>query len=364
MSGTDDILTATADRLFGELCTPALYSQLEGAVWPSDAWAALAESGLDKATTSEARGGAGASAREVAAVLRVAGARALPLPLAETLLAELALAAAGLAPEDGPLTIGPVFRRDRLALARRGGRWTLSGTLRRIPWGRGARLVAIADTDDGPATVLVDKASRIRAGSSDASEPRDDLFFDDLVLDDARVGAPGAGMTAQGLYAAGALYRAVQMVGALETVLQLTVDYAKTRTQFGRPIGKFQAVQQQIAVMACHVAAAGAACDGAAEAFESGPAHVEIGIAKARIGEAAGIAAAIAHQVHASMGFTHEYPLHLSTRRLWSWREEFGSETEWMRWIGRNALAMGGEALWPFLTAGVKKPAVPLAEMS
>ena len=74
--------------------------------------------------------------------------------------------------------------------------------------------------------------------------------------------------------------------------------------------------------------------------------------AKARVGEAAGIAAAIAHQVHAAIGFTHEHALHRSTRRLWSWREEFGSESEWAEWVGECVAGLGGsEALWPFITA-------------
>jgi acyl-CoA dehydrogenase len=72
------------------------------------------------------------------------------------------------------------------------------------------------------------------------------------------------------------------------------------------------------------------------------------------VGEAAGIAAAIAHQVHAAMGFTHEHALHLSTRRLWSWRDEFGNEADWFAWVGQQAARVGGESLWAFLTAAAR----------
>ena len=142
-------------------------------------------------------------------------------------------------------------------------------------------------------------------------------------------------------------------------MLELTVAYAKERVQFGRPIGKFQAVQQQIAVLATHVAASRAAVEAAIDAAARGPAFFEIAAAKARVGEAAGIAAGIAHQVHGAIGFTHEHALHRSTRRLWSWRDEFGAEHEWSAWIGNVAARVGGEGLWSFLTAA-DKPGLPL----
>ena len=137
------------------------------------------------------------------------------------------------------------------------------------------------------------------------------------------------------------------MTGALETILSLTVRYAQERVQVGRPIGEFQAIQQQISVLASHVAAAVAAAQGAIDRAARSDADFEIAAAKTRIGEAAGISAVIAHQVHGAMGFTHEHSLQLSTRRLWAWRDEFGSEAEWAEWIGRAVARVGGSGLWP-----------------
>ncbi len=90
---------------------------------------------------------------------------------------------------------------------------------------------------------------------------------------------------------------------------------------------KFQAVQQNLAVLAGQTAAAVAAADMAAEAVADGLKLLPIAAAKARTGEAAGIAAAIAHQVHGAIGFTFEHNLHFLTRRLWSWRDEFGKDS-------------------------------------
>ena len=149
----------------------------------------------------------------------------------------------------------------------------------------------------------------------------------------------------------GAAVRLQQMAGALETILEQSVQWALDRSQFGRPIAKFQAVQHNLATLAGEVAAAGAAADLAAEAC-AGPelGAAEVAIAKVRAGEAAGTGAAIAHQVHGAMGFTYEHTLHHATRRLWSWREEFGNETVWATRLGRMVAAQGADRLWPFIT--------------
>jgi acyl-CoA dehydrogenase len=88
--------------------------------------------------------------------------------------------------------------------------------------------------------------------------------------------------------------------------------------------------------------ATAAAVDGAL----SRPNELNIAIAKVRAGEGAGSAAAAAHQVHGAIGFTDEHVLHHSTRRLWSWRDEFGTETAWATRIGRLASARGADMVW------------------
>jgi acyl-CoA dehydrogenase len=129
------------------------------------------------------------------------------------------------------------------------------------------------------------------------------------------------------------------------------VRYVTERKQFGRPIGTFQAVQHNLAILAGHVAAAGIAAGHAFRAADRGEATFEIAVAKVRVGEAAGVGAGLAHQAHGAIGFTYEHSLHFVTRRLWSWRAEFGAEAHWAERIGREAIARGPDALWSHVTA-------------
>ena len=58
------------------------------------------------------------------------------------------------------------------------------------------------------------------------------------------------------------------------------------------------------------------------------------------------------HQVHGAIGFTHEHSLHRLTRRLWSWRDEFGTESRWSQELGREVMSAGANTLWPTITTG------------
>ena len=181
-------------------------------------------------------------------------------------------------------------------------------------------------------------------GANMAKEPRDTVTVSGNPV--ARKELNNATQIAQHL---GALARAAQMAGALGWVLRTSVDYANDRVQFGRALGKFQAIQQQLAVLSTEAAAADHAAVVAFTAMDKSLPEMEIAIAKVRAGEAAGTAAGIAHQVHGAIGFTREHALHTATRRLWSWRAEFGAEREWAARLGRAALEQGSEQLWPMI---------------
>lgn len=342
---TGRFMVETLDRMLGDLCTPAVLKAADAGDWPAELWAAVVEAGFARASLSEAQDGAGLTLAEALPLAAVAARHALPLPLAEGLVAGALLAATNLAVPEGVLTIaagaGAVLGAD--------GR--LTGTLAGVPWAaRATGLVLVACAVEGPRLCLLTRDQwQIAAERNLANEPRETITFDVVLAPDRIAPAPSA----DALVNAAALTRSVQIAGALTRIRDLTVQYAQERVQFGRPLGKFQAIQQTVAVLASDVAAAEAA---AAVALGNPADPLAVAVAKARSGEAAGRAAGIAHQVHGAMGFTQENTLHHLTRRLWSWRDEYGNERHWQTRLGSALLQHEPDNLWPALTT-IGRPA-------
>jgi acyl-CoA dehydrogenase len=351
MSNTDlrSLLSDTVTRLFTDLATKELIEVAEKGTWPDKLWRALEEGGLTLPLVSDDAGGAGGTWLDAHVVIRASGRYTAPVPLAETIVAGWLLSRAGLEVPFGPLTLAPVHRDERLTLAESGAGVTVSGRATRVPWGRDAgHVVTVGELDGRPTVALIARgAGTVEEDRNLALEPRDTLVFRAAPT----VAAAPADVPADAIHVYGAMARAAQMAGALESCLVQSVRYATERKQFGRPIGSFQAIQQNLAVLAGHVAAAGIAAESAFRAAERGDARFEVSAAKVRAGEAAGVGAGIAHQTHGAIGFTYEHSLHFATRRLWSWRAEFGSESAWARELGRTVAARGADALWSDLTA-------------
>jgi acyl-CoA dehydrogenase len=339
-----DMLRETADRLFQAHCDTAIQRTADQGIWPVALWAAVEDAGLHRALVPEEAGGFGVSVTDALSLLKVAGAHALPLPLAETMLASWLLAGAGLRMPDGPLTAGPVRDGENVVLTAVADGWHISGTLTRIGWARNVDYLVVL-TDSRVALVGKDSWS-IGPGENIAREPRDTVHLDGIAIEVAQTRA-----TQADLIGVGAAMRTQQIAGALTRLTEMTTQYAMDRVQFGRPIGKFQAIQQNLAVMAGQTAAAVAAADLSAEAVADQVKMLPIAAGKARAGEAAGIAAGIAHQVHGAIGFTFEHNLHFLTRRLWSWRDEFGKDSVWQSLLGRHMVQAGADNLWAEITA-------------
>ncbi|HZZ47475.1 MAG TPA: acyl-CoA dehydrogenase family protein [Pseudonocardia sp.] len=317
--------------------------------WPAKLWSTLDELGLVRLGLAEDAGGSGGELADVATLLLAAGEAAAPVPLAETELAGWLLHEAGLTVPEGPLAVAIAGEDVRVSDG------SVSGSLRRVGWARHATRIAVLATDagSGSAVVLsVDPAQcELEHGTNVAGEPRDNV-----TLGGAVESAPAPAGTQELLARRAALLRSLLLAGACGRAVAQSVRYVGERIQFGRPLAKFQAVQQQLALAAAESAAARAAAEGgvrvaAAGGFGGPQAGLAVASAKARSSEAAGTVARIAHQVHGAIGFTLEHELRLSTTRLWSWREEDGSDAHWNSLIGRQALAEGADGLWPLLTS-------------
>jgi acyl-CoA dehydrogenase len=346
------MLVESMDRLFADHCTKQMIDAAEAGRFPAALWQMISETGVPLGSIADS----GVEWSDLYAVLRVAGRHAAPVPLAETMLAAWLASSAGFTVDEHPMTIGPVRADEKLTLQRDGNGWRLFGNASRIPWGGEAHVVLLAIDPDGQTMIVFGDGVHgavPKQGRNMAGDPRETYEFDGTGLSGNEVAPAPFGIDQAALYRRGALARAVMMAGALERALDTAVTYAQERKQFGRPIAKFQAVQQQLAVMAGQVAAAGAAADAGVEALAHDDIAMQeflIAIAKTRVGDAATLAAEIAHQVHGAIGFTKEYSLQLATRRLWSWRDEFGGEVEWAAKVGAFVCARGSEELWPTLT--------------
>ena len=338
-----ELFESSVERLLAEHATPQVRLASDQGDWPDALWTAIAESGFALAAVPESLGGAGASWHDLFGVLHACGRHGAPAPLPEAILANWLLGRAGLAPVEGRLSFG---LGQALAIA--DGR--ISGTLADVPWGRHVELVVGVTGAREPTVVVLraKDAARSQPRSNTAGEPRDTLQFDGAPIV-AQATLP-AGLAADVLMRGGALLRSAQIAGALEAVLEMTQKHAVERAQFGKPIGSFQAIQHQIAVLAEHAALARSASEAACAAAVDGFEFLSLASAKVCAGEAAGTAAGIAHAVHGAIGFTHEHTLHLSTRRLWAWRSEYGNSTHWSTLIGRAVCAGGSRAFWPTLT--------------
>lgn len=299
--------------------TPQVVRTIEAGGDPSDLWSALADPGFLELMTPADAGGGGLGWAELYPVLVQFGRHAQAVPAAQAIVAR-ALLPAGQAPA-GLLTLAPAL--ERLA----------SGAVAcpLVPFGQTATFVLAGD-DQGWLVLDARRAHRTPAGVR--GSPLASLAWDDC----AATWAAGDGPL-QGLRSAGLALHAALIAGALARVLELTLQHCRDRSQFGRPVGAFQAVQQQLAVMAEQVAAAALAAGLAFPPGREPPTLMAAAVAKARTSEAAQSVAATAHALLGAMGVTAEHDLQLYTRRLHEWRMACGAEDFWHRHVGRAVLA-------------------------
>ena len=355
MSGdSDQIVAETAARILTDLADPQTVNRAKDDGWKEPLWRALSEAGLPLAWVPDELGGSGASLAEGFAVLGVAGRFALALPLAETMLAGWLLSRAGIAAPKGAMTVAPARPSDRISLRPDG---TLRGSAAAVPFASDAGHIAVL-AEDGPQNIVALVQARdckLEKRATLAGDSADAVSFDGVK---PLVSAPApAGLDRTALMLMGSVVRAVQTAGALEAILAMSVAYANERVAFERPIGKFQAVQQNLARLAGELAAALTVSGSAADALAQGgtlndeAAFLEAASAKIRSAEAAAEGSAIAHQVFGAIGFTKEHVLHRFTLRMLSWRDDFGDENFWAAELGRRVARSGADEFWPLVAS-------------
>jgi acyl-CoA dehydrogenase len=309
------------------------------------AFADLAAQGWTRVGLPEELGGSGGALTDASEVATAATYLGAATPLADqVLIANPAAALLGIALPDAATCVLPVI--------------AVGGAAARVPWASWASHLLIADRANGVALVAA-RDVRVTPGTNLAGLPCDAVELDGSAVPAVDWKVPDAA-AADLITLLGALARSVQLAAALRRCQDLSVTYARQRRQFGRTLAELPVIQQELAALAGEVAAAEAASRaavtgvtgvtgaGAASLTPESPVARAVAAAKVRAGLAATAGARSAHQIHGAIGITREYELHLHTRSLWAWRDEYGAERTWARRLGETVKA-SPDGLWASL---------------
>lgn len=374
-----DAIRDLARSVFSDFCDDERIRKLSesATVFDRDLWAQLGATGLIGLSGAEEVGGSGQGMLELSAVLETQGRYLAPVPLWTSQLVGLAIGAFGMSPAlkeiAGAIHAGhssatiwteapfcaPVQAR------REGNGWRLDGFVSALIWGRSVDWALLpVETEGGRrfALLKLDDPDILAVGGELTNQmPVADLALggvrltEDYILSDA--------MTTDWLQTRSALSIASLQLGVVEEALRRAAGYLGEREQFGRPIGRFQAVQQQMALMAELVVQATIGAELAFDGDDLLPDPVRAACAKQVASANALQCVAIAHAVHGAIGVTEAYDLQLFTRRLRAWAAEWGGAHHWAAVLGRGLLAGGRASVWhAVIDASAGSLADPAAE--
>ena len=338
------MLADTVTKLFSDIYESSCHTDTQN----SDHWHRIESLGLPSLMRDEADGGFNGQWQDAVMVARCAGYYAINQPLVETLLGGYALRCLGSSSSGGASTVAHCGSTD-LTQQQRG--YHISAELSDVAGGcdlpvfisgsfKGRHFLAQLNPGD---------ACRRSPRTNIAGEPRCSIHLQETPLQtlcwlDQPIN----------LHNLAALLSCAQIAGCLQRLVDMCVQYASEREQFGRPISQFQVIQHGISQLAEQAAAVTCATEAAAQALDRDGLQTtdfEIAAAKLRANIAIPLATNIAHQVHGAIGFTEEHQLHLFTRRLLAWRNEYGNNRFWAKRLGHWCLQHRTDGLWQALTA-------------
>ncbi|WP_380879374.1 acyl-CoA dehydrogenase [Sphingomonas sp. DBB INV C78] len=307
---TRDELLEPFDRLLEDSCPPSVARAIEAGGSSTALWTLIDASGFLDALVPEDAGGAGLSLADAAPLLMALGRHAVPLPVGETMIARALIAGKRSEQPSGPVLLVPEHCSAPIPMARAAGDALVQFGDHYILAPLAQAELVPASTSD-PLTAILRWPARLKGPSFPASRDLRELA---------------------------AIVASAAIAGAAGRLLEMTIAYANDRTQFGKPIARQQAVQQQMAVMAEQVIAARMAAEIGCRAGISGG-RAAAATAKCRASAAALVVADIAHAIHGAIGISEESDVQLYSRRLREWRLAGGSEGYWASELGRLRLA-------------------------
>ncbi|MEY2803452.1 MAG: hypothetical protein RL657_788 [Pseudomonadota bacterium] len=314
----DSLFAQAFNDLLGGQCGPDVVRHIEAHPNDRALWQTLADSGFADALLPEDAGGADLSLEQAFELWELCGRHTLPLPLPETMWARALLHRSGADCPSGPIGLGlgalPAQGAELVADVSAGR--CCDHVLARAP--HGLVLLPVADALVQSHGLGMDARMAWPAPTWQERAP--------VLRDDTDLKTPQA------------LLAAAQMSGALLGVFEQSLDHANQRQQFGKPIGKFQAIQHNLSLMAEQVFAARMAAHLACQGLPTQVDPLRVAVAKARTSQAAQQVTSLAHGLHGAIGFTSEFDLQLRTRRLYAWRLCAGSESHWQHVLGSAML--------------------------
>ena len=333
----DQVALEDAARSFlTEQCPTARVRTIHesGSGWDRELWSEMVELGWLGVAVPESAGGLGLGLVELALLAEAAARHVVPVPFVSTVIAiEIARAAADHDLVDRLLagaTACVAWCSDRSSLRATGDR--LTGRSDPVPFGPTADLaVVIAATDSSDLGVFaVELTDAVRPAVEPAMDLTRPLGW--LELDDTPARRLGGTELAQRLTDVGAMTSAMELLGTGSVAMELAVQYAKDRVQFGRPIGSFQAVKHRCADMLVDVEGIRSSAYWAAWCLsvDDPDRSVAASTAKVWAGDASKRVMAGALQVHGGIGFTWEHDLHLFMKRAQLDQLDFG-DSPWHR---------------------------------
>lgn len=323
----------------------------------SEMWERFAELGMIGALFDEANGGFGGGGFDIAVVFESLGRGLVVEPFLDTLMVGQAIARSG--NEAQRAWLGALIDGSRIAAhahsepdshyelarvttraQRDGDTWQLNGAKAVVQHGERAALFLVSartgGTDDSEEGVTLFLVPRDAAGVSVRGYPKIDggraaeVTFDKVVLGgDALLGTEGVGFaTLEYAIACGVLALCAEAVGAMDVAKDYTLDYLRTRKQFGVAIGSFQALQHRMADMLLEIEQARSAVINAAAALgaERKVRERAISAAKYSIGRIGTLVAQECIQLHGGIGMTWELPLAHYAKRLVMIDHQLGDE--------------------------------------
>jgi alkylation response protein AidB-like acyl-CoA dehydrogenase len=351
-------LSGLVGTIVDSVCTPEHQRELDGLDqrFDSSLWRTLIDADILSTGAPESVGGGGFGVLEQTAILTALGRQLGAVPYLESVvLGAGALARFGPAvlqqawavpavagdkivtvALDGELGQGPVQATDSGAGVR------LTGTRIQVPFGPVADAFLVpAETDSGTRVFLVaadDPGVSVTALQTTGLTSSAELDLAGVELDDDRVVGDGeAGEVVAWLTARRAVGLASYQLGVLERALELTAEYARTREQFDRPIGSFQAVSQRLADDYIDIKGLRLACEQAAwRLSEDLPADLEVATAAFWAAEAGHRVAHTTVHVHGGVGIDTDHPVHRYFISAKQTEFALGGATAHLRVIGRE----------------------------